>query len=728
MEINKELMLRSGAENLFKATTNKKMRETVALELSFVNSNLQLLKEQLAELNSSVELYQNNASEAEIPMIPLGLKETKEIDFREPFKDFVLEHYSEDADEYENAIAEFMDIRQAMRTPTRDQNGVALLFEHFNQLYFVERRFFPPDRSLGIFFEWYDSLTGVPSSQRTVAFEKASVLFNIGALYTQIGTRQDRSSLSGLDTAVDNYLRSAGTFQYILENFTNAPSMDLGPATLEMLVHLMCAQARECLFERGELSMYEDGQKPDVDACLSLGQEAAHLSEVYGKVFSIMSEPPVKDYAPFSWVSLAHVKKEHYQALAHFYVAVGLVDHTGEFTNKTIETLQFLHEEAEDKTATLIEIRVPKHANEKRYLGKAHLREALLLHEEAMRINRMCRELRKKDVLQELLRLTYDRSLNKYASIDEEDDFQEVLDPPKIVPSTKYQLSLAFPDFSQYKVQDLFSELGPVAIFSAKHHWSAPRTIKLRKDENEGYGFSVRGDAPVIIAGVDYKSLAEAAGMNEGDYVVAINEEDVKWSPHDEVVTLIKSSGNHLKLKLVTPLDKSHSKENKKSSIQSRSEHRLCNVSITQPQNHHHLGGSTSPTSTGSSGCSSGVNLAPFSSSGISSRESSNSSESPTSSITSGSTRSTKTKENDSKTNNNVRKDNHFKEYNNHNIHNNRAQTTVEENGNWNVFKKNSTGSVPKQYSKDATSKRNTNTNREPSKLSSARNDKNSRR
>ena len=166
-----------------------------------------------------------------------------------------------------------------------------------------------------------------------------------------------------------------------------------------------------------------------------------------------------------------------------------------------------------------------------------------------------------------------------------------------------------------------------------------------------------------------------------------------------------------------------------KSSVHNRSDHRLCNVSITsQPQSHHHLGGSSSPTSTGSSGCSSGVNIAPFSSSGISSRESSNSSESPTSSITSGSTRSTKTKENDSKTNNNVRKDNHFKEYNNHNIHNNRAQKTAEDNGNWNVFKKTSTGSVPKQYSKDATSKRNTHTNREPSKLSSARNDKNSRR
>ena len=131
------------------------MKETVALELSFVNSNLQLLKEQLAELNSSVELYQmQNNSEVAVPMIPLGLKETKEIELRDSFKDFILEHYSEDGTNYENQLAELMDIRQAMRTPTRDNNGIALLFEYYNQLYFVERRFFPPDRSLGIYFEW----------------------------------------------------------------------------------------------------------------------------------------------------------------------------------------------------------------------------------------------------------------------------------------------------------------------------------------------------------------------------------------------------------------------------------------------------------------------------------------------------------------------------------------------------------------------------------------------
>lgn len=52
--------MRTGAENLFKATTNKKLRETITLELSFMNSTLQLLKEQLAELNSAVDVYQHD--------------------------------------------------------------------------------------------------------------------------------------------------------------------------------------------------------------------------------------------------------------------------------------------------------------------------------------------------------------------------------------------------------------------------------------------------------------------------------------------------------------------------------------------------------------------------------------------------------------------------------------------------------------------------------------------
>ena len=90
-------------------------------------------------------------------------------------------------------------------------------------------------------------------------------------------------------------------------------------------------------------------------------------------MLKIISQPPVKDYVPYSWGSLVHVKKEHYKALSHYFVAQGILEHKGgEFSNKTLETLTFLHEEDEDKAATmsLIEIRVPKNQNERRYLGK----------------------------------------------------------------------------------------------------------------------------------------------------------------------------------------------------------------------------------------------------------------------------------------------------------------------------------------------------------------------
>lgn len=56
----------------------------------------------------------------------------------------------------------------------------------------------------------YDSLTGVPAQQRALAFEKGSVLFNIGALHTQIGARQDCSCTEGTSHATEAFQRAAG--------------------------------------------------------------------------------------------------------------------------------------------------------------------------------------------------------------------------------------------------------------------------------------------------------------------------------------------------------------------------------------------------------------------------------------------------------------------------------------------------------------------------------------
>jgi hypothetical protein len=46
------------------------------------------------------------------------------------------------------------------------------------------------------------------------------------------------------------------------------------------------------------------------------------------------------------------------------------------------------------------------------------------MHEEALRVNRMCPELRKKDMFQTVLKHYHERSLEMYEEIDEEDDFR----------------------------------------------------------------------------------------------------------------------------------------------------------------------------------------------------------------------------------------------------------------------------------------------------------------
>ncbi|KAM8888292.1 rhophilin-1 [Synchiropus picturatus] len=567
-QINKEMRMRAGAENLFRATTNNKVKETVALELSFVNSNLQLLKEELEELNSNMEVYQTDSEAVNVPMIPLGLKETKEVDFTVPIQDFVCEHYGEDSSLYDKEIKELMELRQAMRTPSRNQTGLELLMEYYNQLYYLDQRFCPPHRNLGVHFHWYDSLTGVPSSQRALAFEKGSVLFNIGALYTQIGARQDRSAAAGIDRAIDAFQRAAGAFNYLKENFSNAPSLDMSSPSLCMLVRLMVAQVQECVFERVTLTT----QDTCFTSQLRLAQEAARVSDVYLLVQQTMSQPLMKDYVPFSWASMVQVKSEHFRALSHYYAAVALCDHTlpddgGDCDEEAEKAfLQFYISSPAGPPLSHV-LRDPE---KRRKFGKAHLRRAVIRHEEAMRVHGLCKILRKMDILQDVLSLTHKRSLEKYSELDREDDFDETAEAPEIQSKTHQKPEVTPINFSTVQVTEIFQRLGPLSVFCARARWGPVRLIGLQRKDG-GLGLTLRGDSPVLVAGVVPGGCAAEAGLREGDYIVAVDGHDCKWAKHSEVVNMLKSSGDRgVELSVVT-LHSHESQTDRRAAILSQS-------------------------------------------------------------------------------------------------------------------------------------------------------------
>uniref|UniRef100_A0A8C4NCC3 Rhophilin, Rho GTPase binding protein 1 n=1 Tax=Eptatretus burgeri TaxID=7764 RepID=A0A8C4NCC3_EPTBU len=550
-QINKEMRLRTGAENLLRASSNHKVKETVSLELTYVNSNLQLLKEELSELNSSMEIYQNDSGDGlSIPLIPLGLKETKEVNFTIPLKEFIEGHYRDKGEAFDGAIKELMELRQAIRTPRRNQAGVELLMEYFNQLHFLDCRFYAMHNRPNIHFTWYDSLTGMPANQRDIALERASILFNVAALHTQIGAHYDRSTIVGLDAAIDAFLKAAGAFSYLLENFSHAPSLDMSPGSLVMLTRLMSAQVYECQFQKALVS----GIRNEFEALLCVARDAASVSNAYLVTQQAMEQSSVLDYVPLSWKTMVQVKVEHLRALSHHYAALAFLDHCLESEEDEEHQRKLLDQLHVSDTSWLPPEGLLRNKEECKKLGKAHLRRAVLLHEEALRVHMFCKPLRRLDVLQEVLTFSHNHSLTKYSDLDEEDNFIDIDEVPNIAAKSQQKLQLTLPNFTNVKAMDLFLALGPLPTFSARNRWSAPRSVILTPCE-DGFGLMLRGDAPVKVAGVEDGGVAERAGVRAGDCIVDMCGRDARWARHDDVVgTMLGAGDEGVQIRLISLL------------------------------------------------------------------------------------------------------------------------------------------------------------------------------
>ena len=84
---------------------------------------------------------------------------------------------------------------------------------------------------------------------------------------------------------------------------------------------------------------------------------------------TLISVSAVKDYVPYSWLSLVQVKREHYSALAHYHSAIGLLSHDLEsLSDQTRQVLQYLHVDSDSKTQ--LDIKEPHDNHERKTLGK----------------------------------------------------------------------------------------------------------------------------------------------------------------------------------------------------------------------------------------------------------------------------------------------------------------------------------------------------------------------
>lgn len=96
--------------------------------------------------------------------------------------------------------------------------------------------------------------------QADIRFEMASILYNIGALHTQLGATKSRNSADSLKAACTHFQNAAWAFLYLREQYTQPPGVDVSVEIMRLLQEICLAQAQECILEKS----IQDTNKPSV--------------------------------------------------------------------------------------------------------------------------------------------------------------------------------------------------------------------------------------------------------------------------------------------------------------------------------------------------------------------------------------------------------------------------------------------------------------------------------
>ncbi|KZV96000.1 BRO1-domain-containing protein [Exidia glandulosa HHB12029] len=244
---------------------------------------------------------------AQSPTISIPRKTTEEVDWTGPIRNLIAQSYGESPDNYAAECAALQRCRQdAVRGAGSDTTGRDLLYKYFGQLELLELRF----AELRVAFPWRDAFTNKLTTQNSIAFEKASIIFQIAATHSSIASSQNRSDPEGLKRAYYYFRTTAGMLTYINDNFLHAPSTDLSREVVKFLVTIMLAQAHEVLFEKSV-----DEKKGNALISKIAAQTAFLCTTLTEDVKEFMG----KGIFDRNWITLIQIKAKYFGSLSQYY-------------------------------------------------------------------------------------------------------------------------------------------------------------------------------------------------------------------------------------------------------------------------------------------------------------------------------------------------------------------------------------------------------------------------
>lgn len=260
-------------------------------------------------------------------MLAIYEKKTTSVEIYRPLRQFIAYNYSErEAQNLEDDLQLVKQMRSDLERPPDSLTARRdLLQSYYKALCVMETRFpISPnkDHITSITFTWHDAFKQKQkASQQNIHLEKAAVLFNLGAIHSQIALSFDRSSSDGRRQASHSFMASAGAFAFLRDNASTKASIgqsstvDISVECAGMLERLMLAQAQECVFE----NTIAKGSTPGVCAKI-----ARQVGLYYEETLAALNVAPLNQHFDKGWISHVQLKAALYFSEACYRYGVEL--------------------------------------------------------------------------------------------------------------------------------------------------------------------------------------------------------------------------------------------------------------------------------------------------------------------------------------------------------------------------------------------------------------------
>ncbi|CAB4419941.1 unnamed protein product [Rhizophagus irregularis] len=246
-------------------------------------------------------------------ILAIDFKRTERIGLTTALREYISYHYNDHPDNFTDDFRVLDELRTDCLNLEVHQNALHRLLKYYGQLVFIGSKF-PID--FGIEFPWYSAFSDEkkPISHRNFFYEKASVLFNIGAMYSQLGVSENRTTPEGVKRACQHFQYAAGCFKHldgvIIPEMRITPPLDMSSETLNVLINTMLAQAQECFWQKAVHDKYKDGTVAKLASQVSIYYENAH--EI------ALNNTEIAKLFGQGWLVHLQVKSWHFQAAAEF--------------------------------------------------------------------------------------------------------------------------------------------------------------------------------------------------------------------------------------------------------------------------------------------------------------------------------------------------------------------------------------------------------------------------